>query len=192
MDDLHNLKRKVTNYKEVLLNTRQYRKAWKESLCPQIISGLERMIKETGLEATVEKKEGLENLEAIMLSLGEAKSGIYESINHEVKRHLIKHNGALVYQQLFNGKIIVLVNYPMIEGYGKPRPPKTIAIYRPEELKPPFLIRHMEVFIDEITVWEDFDDDEPNQKIGFQLNFDPSGVGQNNERCTMGTMSNEQ
>jgi len=45
-----------------------------------------------------------------------------------------------------------------------------IAIYRPEELKTPFLIRHMEDFIKEITHWEDLDDDDqPTNKIGFQI-----------------------
>jgi len=28
----------------------------------------------------------------------------------------------------------------------------------------------------EITNWEDYDDDEPNKRIGFQLNFGPEGV----------------
>ena len=72
---------------------------------------------------------------------------------------------------LFNGKIIVLINYPFIENYGQPQPPKTIAIYRPEELKEPYFIRHMEEFLQEITKWEDYDDDEPTKRIGFQLNF---------------------
>lgn len=172
MDELFNLKRKVNNYQATVNHTRTYREVWKSDLCKRLMNDLKEMANEVGLQAEITIKEGLENLEAIVLSLGEEKSGIFELINEDVKRHLIKHNGALVYQQLFNGKIIVLINYPLIEGYGKPRPPKTIAIYRPEELKRPFLIRHLELFIDEITIWEDYDDDEPHQKIGFQLNFD--------------------
>ena len=118
------------------------------------------------------KGEGTENLEAVVLSLGDIKSGIYESINEEVNRHFIKHNGSLIYQQLFNGKVIVLIQYPMIENYGKPKPPKTIAIYRPDEIKEPYIVRHMETLISEVTNWEDYDDDEPSQKIGFHLNFE--------------------
>ena len=171
MEDLFNLKKKVRQYQTVLDNTVKYRAVWKESLRDRLMSSLGEMIRETELDAEVSIKEGMENLEAVVLSLGETKSGIYESINEEIKRHLIKHNGSLIYQQLFNGKVIVLINYPAIEGYGQPRPPKTIAIYRPEEIKPPFLVRHMEEFIGEITMWEDYDDDEPSQKIGFHLNF---------------------
>ena len=161
----------MRQYQTVLNNTIQYRAVWKESLRDRLIGYLKEVIRETELDATVSVKEGMENLEAVVLSLGETKSGIYEAINEDIKRHLIKHNGSLIYQQLFNGKVIVLINYPAIEGYGQPRPPKTIAIYRPEEIKEPFLLRHMEEFVGEITMWEDYDDDEPSQKIGFHLNF---------------------
>ncbi len=172
MEDLSNLIRKVAQYQEILGNTQKYREAWKSSLKQNILDLLEAMIKETGLEAKINKKEEVENLEALVLSLGQARSGIFERVNSDVQRHLIKHNGSLVYQQLFNGKIMVMITYPMIEGYGEPRPPLTVGIYRPEELKPPFILRHMEGFIKEITVWEDYDDDEPSQQtIGFNMNF---------------------
>jgi len=67
----------------------------------------------------------------------------------------------------------------VIEGYGQPKPPKTIAIYRPEEVKPPFLVRHMEEFMREVTDWEDYDDDDkgPAQKIGYSMNFMPQSEG---------------
>ncbi|MEO1438261.1 MAG: hypothetical protein AAFV80_22155, partial [Bacteroidota bacterium] len=117
----------------------------------------------------------LENLEAVVLSLGDIKSGMSKKVNNSISRDLIKHNGSLIYQQLFNGKVIVLINYPAIENYGQPRPPKTIGIYRPEEIQPPFFIRHLEEFMREVTNWEDYDDDEPHKKIGFNLNFEKTG-----------------
>lgn len=171
MEDLSNLKRKVSQYKEVLKNTRAYRQVWKDSLKNTIVQQLEEMIKETELGAEIEIKEGVENMEAIVVNLGQVKSGIFENLGNDVKRHLIKHNGSLIYQQLFNGKVIVLINYPMIEGYGQPRPPKQVAIYRPEEIKPPFVLRHMEELLKEVTNWEDYDDDEPSKTIGFNMNF---------------------
>ncbi len=166
-----NLQRKVNQYKEVLKNTSEYRAVWKSNLKVQIKDFLTAAVEETELEAKVEERSQMENLEAVVLSLGESKSGMYQKVSEDVHRHLIKHKGSLIYQQLFNGKIIVLINYPFIENYGKPRPPKTIAIYRPEELKEPFFMRHLEEFISDITNWEDYDDDEPNKRIGFNLNF---------------------
>ena len=173
MDTPHfNLKRKVNTYKEVLTNTRAYREAWKNSLKDLIVNQLETVSKEVGLDGKVEVKSQLENMEAVVFSLGDVKSGMYQEVNETIKRHLIKHNGSLIYQQLFNGKIIVIIKYPFIENYGQPHPPKTVQIYRPEELKEPFIIRHLEELITEITNWEDYDDDEPNQKIGFKFNFE--------------------
>ena len=169
--ELSSLKRKVDRYNEVLENTESYRKVWVDSLSQKILDQLNYIIGQVGLNGKVEVRAQLENLEAIDLTLGTVRSGMSHRVNETFSRDLIKHNGVLVYQQLFNGKVMVLIQYPYIEGYGEPRPPKTIAIYRPEELKDPYFIRHVEEFMQEITLWEDYDDDEPHQRIGFQLNF---------------------
>lgn len=175
MENLSNLQSKVKQYQNVLANTIAYREVWNTQLKAEIIKGLDDMVQKTGLDASTEVKEEMLNLEAIVLSLGEVKSGLSQKINPEVQRHLIKHNGSLIYQQLFNGKVVVLINFPQIEGYGEQRPPKQIGIYRPEEIKAPFLVRHMEDFLKEITNWEDYDDDEPTQRIGYNMNFMKQG-----------------
>ncbi len=174
MDILKNLQRKVNTYKEVLSNTVRYREIWKTSLKEEIKKNLTEYCQSVGLEADIEIKSQIDNLEAIVLSLGDDNSGLSESITDEIKRPLIKHNGSLVYQQLFNGKIMAVINYPFIEKYGQQQPPKMIAIYRPEELIGPFCERHLEQFMDEINRWEDYDDDKPeaNHSIGFKMNFD--------------------
>lgn len=172
--DTQNLKVKTDRYKEVLLNTQRYRNAWKTGLRKNIVDNLIALSKASGLDCDVEERSEIENLEAVVLSLGHSESGLGEPVGGDLRRDLIKQNGSLVYQQLFNGKILVLINYPFIEKYGQPQPPKTIAIYRPEELKEPYILRHLETFISDVTAWEDYDDDvpEPNQRIGFKMNFE--------------------
>lgn len=170
---IFNLQRKVLRYKEVLQQTEIYRQTWKDTLKKEIVNQLTELAASSGLEGQVEERGELENLEAVVFTLGSARSGMFQQVNDDFQRDLVKYNGALVYQQLFNGKIIVLVQYPFIEGYSEPKTPKQIAIYRPAELQSPFFIRHMETFITEITHWEDYDDDEPAQRIGFQKNFAP-------------------
>jgi len=170
-NELYTLKRKVQQYQEVLENTQAYREVWQNQLRDFIRNQLQSLIDSVGLKASIEERSDMENLQAVVLSLGQERSGMSQRINADLQRHLIKHNGSLVYQQLFNGKVIVLVNYPFIEGYGKPQPPRTIAIYRPNELKEPFFVRHLEELLQEITNWEDYDDDEPNKRIGFKMNF---------------------
>lgn len=175
--DYLNFQRKVEQYQEILKNAAQYRALWKKSLKKDLLDILKKAADSAQLLCTVEERSDIQNLEAVVLSLGSAHSGLGEPVGEGLHRDLIKQNGSLVYQQLFNGKVLVLINYPFIEKYGQPQPPKTLAIYRPEELKEPYLIRHLETFITEITNWEDYDDDRPdeNQRIGFKLNFEQEG-----------------
>ncbi len=172
--DYFNFQRKVERYKEVLQNTERYRQYWQTELKPALLEHLRKAAELAQLTCSVEERSEIQNLEALVLSLGHSQSGLGEPLGEGLHRDLIKHNGSLVYQQLFNGKIMVMVNYPYIERYGQPQPPKTLAIYRPEEIKEPYVIRHLETFISEITFWEDYDDDRPdeNQRIGFKLNFE--------------------
>lgn len=175
MDDYKGLITKVERYQMALANTKAYRERWDEQLRTQITSELENMLKVANLDGKIEVQDKVRHLEFIVLSLGSEESGISEIINDKTDKPLIKTNGSLVYQQLFNGKVQVMIGYPFIEGFGEPHPAKIIGIYRPEEIKTPFLIRHMEDFIKEITQWEDFDDDDtPSARIGYQISNLPN------------------
>lgn len=169
---MSSLQTKVDQYNTILANTENYRKAWNKKLKPMIKKALESQIKETGLNAKVDVKDNIQNLEVIACSLGHGNSGIAEKIpDSESTRPFLKSNGALIYQQLFNGKVMIMIMYPYIENYGDPKPPKTIEILRPEEFKEPYITRHLEEFIREMIDWEDYDDDVPDNismaPIGF-------------------------
>lgn len=168
--ELGSLLNKAEQYKNVLNNTMLYRTAWHELLKPLVKSTLDEIIIRSGIKAEVKIQDKIENLEAIVLDLGRSSSGITENIEDSgVKRTMIKNNGSLIYQQLFNGKIMVMIMSPHIEGYGEPKSPRMIEILRPDELKIPFIIRHVETLLKEITDWEDYDDEEPSKTaIGFQ------------------------
>lgn len=178
INDIANLQRKVEMYHVVLKNTINYRRIWQDSLKAEIMQNLTELSEKAGLTGTVEEREELVNLGGVVFSLGAEKSGMSHAVAENIQRDMIKQNGSLIYQQLFNGKIMVLVNYPFIENYGQQSQPKPIGIYRPEELKKPFIVRHLEAFIQEIINWEDYDDDhnggaKDHQTIGFHANFDP-------------------
>ncbi|MFZ1676890.1 MAG: hypothetical protein WBP41_10395 [Saprospiraceae bacterium] len=177
MEEYKGLITKVERYQNILANTKAYRERWDSQLRAQITAELENMIKVAKLDGKIELQDKVRHLEFIVLSLGSEESGISEIINDKTDKPLIKNNGSLIYQQLFNGKVQVMIGYPYIEGFGEPHPPKIIGIYRPEEIKTPFLIRHMEDFIKEITQWEDFDDDDtPLARIGYQMSSLPPNV----------------
>jgi len=166
--DLGTIISKANDYKQILDNTSQYRKLWPKKMKPLILRTLKEVLKQTEIKGKVEKQDKIENLEAIVLDLGRSASGIRENLEDtDIKRAMIKNNGALIYQQLFNGKVMIMTVSPYIEGYGDPKPPKPLEILRPEELTQSFIIRHVEVFLKEITEWEDYDDDEPSTKNAF-------------------------
>ncbi|MEO1437625.1 MAG: hypothetical protein AAFV80_18950, partial [Bacteroidota bacterium] len=52
-NELLNLKRKVTAYKEVIANIQSYREIWHASLKEEIVGQLEKLSKATELEAEV-------------------------------------------------------------------------------------------------------------------------------------------
>jgi hypothetical protein len=165
--DLIRIQKKVKKYKQILKNTKQYRKAWNESMKPLIVETLERISEETKLNAEIQVQDNLENLELIIFSLGRTTSGISEKVDDDVLKPMIKFNGALIYQQLFNGKVLIMISLPFIEGNGEPRPPSTVEILRPHELNEEFIYRHVEKFFNDVTAWEDYDDDAPLQKPTF-------------------------
>lgn len=171
--DISTIKSRVSSYKKILKNTKEYRSAWVKEVKPFITKTLEEINTQSKLGAKVICKDNMENLGAVILSLGKTYSGIAEKVDDsDAKRRLIKSNGSLVFQKLFNGKIMIMIIYPYIDGYGQPQPPKNLEIVRPHELTEPFMIRYVEEFLKEIIDWEDYDDDEKEglafNTIGFQ------------------------
>lgn len=172
MENLDNLKSKVERLKKVLQNTNDYRQAWHEGLKEFIRSTITEFATEVELTVDIEERDQINNLEALVISMGKRTSGIAEKLEDDLVRPFIRHGGLLVYQQLFNGKILVMINHPFIEGYGEPRPPKNIAIYRPDELSRHSLLRHLDLLVSEVAEWEDYDDDDVETKrIGFNVNL---------------------
>ena len=170
--DYSTLVPKVAKYLKVKQNTFDYRKQWHDGKKQLIIDTLQGVIDNTDLEAEIDVKDDIENLEVIMFNLGRLKSGIREKLDGDEYRSVVRNNGILVYQQLFNGKIVVLIVHPFLEGYGQPQQPKTLEILRPDEITEGFLMRHMEELLKELTNWEDYDDDQPSMPpIGFNTHF---------------------
>ncbi len=177
---------KVNKYKEVLNNTEEYREAWHDHIKPMLVKKLEELIDIIEIEkAEIIIRDNIVNLESVSLDFGRTSSGISESIEDTgVLRTMIKSNGSLIYQQLFNGKIMVMIMRPYIEGYGEPKPPKQLEILRPDELKEPFIIRHLESLLRDITEWEDFDDDQPAKSNS--IGFNPIGFLKNDGEIELG------
>ncbi|MBY5957092.1 hypothetical protein KUV50_03020 [Membranicola marinus] len=173
--DFSALSTKVEKYEQILANTQSYRKAWDTSIKQKIRDFIQSFIDETDIAGDIEIRNNLKNLESVIFTLGVEPSGIFEPVSDQFRKQLYKSNGMLVFQQLYNGKIIVMIAYPHIEEVAKPKQPKTLEIIRPEELTDEFMLRYLDTFLTEIIEWEDYDDDLP-QTIGFNKPFQENGL----------------
>lgn len=165
----HQLKEKLAAYNLALENTLLNRKSWSGTIKEQLRTTLEGFLAESGMKGKIIENTDMENLESITLDLGRISSGIAQtSHTDDIKNFMIKNNGALIYQQLFNGKIMVMVQHPHIEGYGEPKEPQFLEIITPGEVSAPVIYEHLENLLDIITEWEDYDDESPQKKTAFQ------------------------
>ena len=164
----HSLNAKIAAYKKVLENTMVFRQAWPATR-EMISLELNNFLDLSGIKGKVNNNTDIENLEAVTLDLGRSSSGISRNhVDTDVRNFMIKVNGALIYQQLFNGKIMVMVQQPFIEGQVEPKEPQFIEIVTPEELSAAQISQHLETLLEIITNWEDFDDEGPQKKTVFQ------------------------
>lgn len=168
------LREKTETYQRVRQNTISFRKAWEETVREMITRNLNEFLSDTGLSGKVVENTEMENLGSVTLDFGRSSSGIAHVMEAEdVRNVMIKYNGGLIYQQLFNGKIMVMVQPPHIEGYGERKEPRFVEIVTPEEIQATQIGVHLGIMLDVLTEWEDFDDEGPQKKtifnpIGFQ------------------------
>ena len=164
------IKQRASKYLEMLEQVLRFRKDWDSSLKDFIVSTAESIFEHTGISAQIEVEERFENLESITISLGKSISGIAEKIDDDTQRNIIKDKGALIYSQLFNGKVQAWMTYPLIEGLMQPKPPKMLGIYGPPEFNEGLILSNFDDFFKELIEWENYDDDQPGpqmNRIGF-------------------------
>jgi len=170
------IKEKAAKYKSLLSTVDIYRTEWNKKLKKYIIKESKAILAATEIEAEVNSETTVSGLEAITIKLGMRRSGIYEKVDGGEKKAIWKDYGALIFGQLFNGKIQVWMTYPILEGLMEPRPPRMIGIYAPPEFNDALVLSNMEFFINELIAWEDYDDDVPTDKpkaIGFGTGLSP-------------------
>lgn len=164
------LQAKAQQYRESRQHTSRYRMIWQEGVKANLVSWLKELAQSCDLAVEIEERMEVEGLESVIFSLGLEPSGLKEILEGNNRRDLMRQNGSLIYQQLFNGKIMVLINLPFIEKYGQPQEPRSVAIFRPDEITEAHIAAHLAEFLNDLTMWESYDDDamQPATRIGFK------------------------
>jgi len=167
---LASLQAKAQQYRDALQNTTRFRLVWQEGLRQNLVTWLKELAQSINLTVEIEERIEVEGLESVIFSLGLEPSGLKEILEGNNRRDLMRQNGSLIYQQLFNGKVLVLINLPYIEKYGQPQEPRSVAIFRPDEITEDHAAAHVAEFLNDLTLWESYDDDamQPATRIGFK------------------------
>ncbi len=179
MEKFTALRERANKYQAILDQVVNFRKNWDEKLKDFIIEKSNEILHHTGIRAAVQVEERFENLESVTISLGKSISGIAEQVDVDTKRTIIKDRGALIYSQLFNGKIQAWITYPLIEGLMQQKPPKMIGIYAPHEFDEKLIMSNFDDFFNELIEWENYDDDQPNHitnRIGFGIHSEEDSI----------------
>ena len=177
------IKQRAEKYQAILDQVLQFRKDWDNQLKDFITKNAKRILDHTEISAQINVEERFENLESITISLGKSISGIAENIDDDTKRNIIKDKGALIYSQLFNGKVQAWMTYPLIEGLMQPKPPKMLGIYGPPEFNDNLILSNFDDFFKELIDWENYDDDQPGpqmNRIGFGVHHEELNEEQDN------------
>jgi hypothetical protein len=105
------------------------------------------------LDWEVRKVDAMENLDILMLGFKNESSGIVGQIQGVLK-FFAKVSGKLIYSQVYNGEVYVLIDYPHVEHHVERQQPKFIGKFRPDEITVDLVLDHINEFLEEMLGWE--------------------------------------
>jgi hypothetical protein len=144
---------KIEVYKQSLAKITENRKIWSDRVKQLIYDTLLKVKKASDLDWHVQKVEGLTNLEAINISFNNQGSGLIETTNTG-RRHNVKHGGALIFTQAYNGQIFIIYTYPYIDNWVGQLDNKLIDKVEPEKISEEFVLNQVAMFLEEMSKWE--------------------------------------
>jgi hypothetical protein len=95
----------------------------------------------------------MENLDLLSLGFKSESSGIVGQVEG-VFKFFAKIGGKLIYSQVYNGEIYVLIDYPHIEGHVERQSPKFLDKYEPSQISADIILDHINIFLEEMLSWE--------------------------------------
>jgi hypothetical protein len=139
--------------------TNKLRQLWKTSTKEVIVNELIYYRDELLKGWDVRVDEAWLNKGSVTLYLPANKSDIYR-LDQDGETGYIKHESALVFAQLINGLIAVIVRYPYIEELQQQKPDKRLATMNPKELLDTDVIDgFIAQYLDELIAWERNDEE---------------------------------
>jgi len=166
MSNMELIKNKIEAYKSSLDQIQENRNLWSNTTKKLVYDTLMEIKTTSGLDLQVQKVDMLKNLEAVNIHFNRQASGFTETNGNSITNH-IKHGGALIFSQAYNGQIFVIYSYPFIEGWVSQLVNKAVAKVLPSNINEEFIFREVEKFLDEMNNWETSN---MSSRRGFDVN----------------------
>ena len=130
------------------------RKLWNAETNNLILGTFQGVAKNVpNLNWEIRKVDAMENLDILMLGFKNESSGIVGQVQG-VFKFFAKVSGKLMYSQVYNGEVYVLIDYPHVEHHVERQQPKFIGKFRPDEISVDLVLNHISDFLEEMLGWE--------------------------------------
>lgn len=141
-------------YMQSLKQTETYRNMW-NGTTEKLLLGklLEIAHAYPNIGWKVDRFEAVGNLESIGLIFPDGPSGLTDR-STGILKPIEKKGAKLIFGQMYNGKIAVVLSFPLIEGATQPLENKILDHVTPDEITPAFIEKQVESFLEELKEWE--------------------------------------
>lgn len=150
MSEFLKAKESMEKYKQQHEKLQKRRETWNLITRDTIKNSLQNITSTLKLEWSVDTATKNKNFQAVSVSVGTIPFGIM------IDNSIVTMSGAsLLYSQLFNGKILVLVFFPTLSDLVEKKQPTDLGTFEPEDINEELIESHFAKFFDFLTLWED-------------------------------------
>lgn len=160
---IDHLEERIKDYTLSLEKVLQKKREWESSARPCILRTLEEIRDKFPIGWTVQQFNWMWYNEAVNITFKTLPEGLEHLAKGSGDGELIK-GGALVFSQLHNGDVSVMVLFPFIDTVSADSGTLDLGTYRPEEISEKLVIEKVDEFLKEMIRWEV---PTPRDKIGF-------------------------
>ncbi len=140
----------MSKYNERIKLINQRRDLWTNATRARLKDTLDAIVVEANNQHfLVQENISAKNWESVNLVLTAQPSGII--IDRKV---VLQSASALIFSQIYNGKIMVCIQYPSIDGIVEKSADLVLGYYEPSSLTEDVIMNSFKSYMDELNKWE--------------------------------------
>jgi len=153
--DLTGIINKFNDLNNALGQIEENRKLWESEKKDLIGNTLAEIINTSNLKGfTAFNDDAYKNHENVIFSRNDSRSGIVLTSSDGGFKSFIKEGGSLIFSQVYNGNIDVIMTLPHIEDIIPASDPIKLGVLNPKDITEDSICNYVERFIEELRDWE--------------------------------------